>query len=73
MMEPNPPPGTRQERGFQLRVAPEGDTGYRLELHQARAGNSSSGSEGFVLLARIKGEPLKAIIDQVLAALRKGG
>lgn len=65
------PPG-RRDPGFELRIVPDGDTSYGLELHQARAGKGQAPAE-FVCLVRLKGEPLKAIIDQVLAALRKAG
>jgi len=67
---------------FDLRVTPEGDTGYGLGLHQevsspARAAAAAAPDDlpdaGFACLVRLKGEPLKAVIDQVLAALRKAG
>lgn len=72
-MRPSRHTATQQNRGFHLRVTAEGDTGYSLELHQAPGGNGTTASDDFVRLVHIKGEPLKAVIDQVLTALRKAG
>jgi hypothetical protein len=66
-------PAIRQDSGFELRVRPEGDTGYSVELYQASAGRGRTDPAEFVCLVRIGGEPLKAIIDQVLVALRRSG
>lgn len=73
MMETAVHAAVRPESGFLLRVVPEGDTGYGLELQQVAVGNGRADPQAVASLARLKGEPLKAIIDQVLTALRKCG
>jgi hypothetical protein len=58
---------------FELRVEPRGETGYAVALFQALPGNGKAEPEAFVPLVRLHGDPLKAVIDQVLAALRRAG
>jgi hypothetical protein len=56
---------------FELVVEADGDTGYALVLMQAPPGGLQLG--GYRRMVRLHGDPLKAIIDQVLTALRKAG
>ncbi len=69
MTDPTSRPSSRPGAGFLLRVVPEGDAGYSLDLCQS--GNRPEAEPAS--LVRLKGDPLKAIIDQVLGALRKAG
>ncbi len=61
------------EQAYEIRVLPDGDTAYALELWQAPIGNSHAGAERMARLARIEREPLKAIVDQILSALKRSG
>jgi len=57
---------------FRLAVHPTGD-GYALELLQAPAQGTDPDAAAFRPLARLGGDNLRAVVDQVLAALRHAG
>ena len=67
-----PAAGQRPEPTFELRVLPRGDIGYGLALFRP-ASHSQGGASTDELVVRIWGNPLRGIVDQVLAAIRRAG
>jgi len=61
------------EQAYEIRVLPEGHSAYALELWQAPIGNGHGGAENMARLACIAREPLKAVVDQILGALKRCG
>lgn len=61
------------DQAYEIRVLPEGDSAYALELWQAPVGNGHAGVDKMARLVRISREPLKAIVDQILGALKRSG
>ena len=59
------------ERAFELRVQPESQGEYALKLFQSPAGRTTNGHMECV--ARIHGDPLRIVIEPVLAAIRRAG
>jgi hypothetical protein len=62
-----------RERTFELRVLPRGDRSYGLALFQARPGRGSGREPEFTPVVRIWGDPLRVVLDQVLAFVKKAG
>ena len=60
---------------FELHVQPNADSRYELALFQQPHRNSirNGRSEEWRLVAKINGQPLRSVLDQVLAAIRKAG
>lgn len=60
---------------FELRVEVDRSGDYGLALFRLPArGESLNGSgDGWQLVARVQGTPLRAVMDQVLAAIKQGG
>lgn len=67
-------PGTdrNSDSSFELRVLPRDDIGYGLALFR-RATLGHHGLDGRELVVRIWGNPLRGIVDHVLAAIRHAG
>ena len=63
----------RHEQQFELRVMPRGDAGYGLVLYETRIGATSGNGADPARVVRVWGEPLKAVIHQVLDAVRRSG
>jgi hypothetical protein len=63
------------DESFELRIQPNGDSQYGLALYQRphRAQDSKGNAEDWQLVARVRGQPMRAVIDQVLAAVKKAG
>ena len=60
------------EPAYELRVQPRDDIGYGIALHRrgsSRSGNVPDGEQ----VVRVWGDPLLAILDQVLAVIRRAG
>jgi hypothetical protein len=57
---------------FQLRVFPQGASAYGVALYEHRAQGDDE-EPGFDKVVQVWGDPLRAIIDSVLGALRKCG
>ena len=75
----SPPPASRSSAAlhpspapaFELRVEPRGDIGYGIALYRSStAANPVADAEQVV---RIWGDPLRGIMDQVLAVIRRAG
>ena len=62
-------------RTFELRVEVEQTGDYGLALYRLPArGESRNGSgDGWQLVARVHGTPMRAVMDQILAALKQAG
>ena len=59
------------EPAYELRVQPRGDIGYGIALYRSStAANPVADAEQVV---RIWGDPLRGIMDQVLAVIRRAG
>ncbi|MGD0044351.1 MAG: hypothetical protein ABSE84_28765 [Isosphaeraceae bacterium] len=63
------------EEAFELRVQPNGESQYGLALFQKphRNLNRTGKVEEWQLVVRVHGQPMKAVLDQVLATIKKGG
>lgn len=65
---------TKNGHTFELRVFPRGKTAYGIALYEHRAGGSSTSTEPVLdKIVQVWGDPLRSIIDTVLAALRHSG
>jgi hypothetical protein len=62
-----------RERQFELRVFAHGKEGYGLALYQTRPGRRRRGEREMERLVQVAGDPLRAVMDQVLGALRRAG
>ncbi len=60
---------TGETRLFELRVLPREGSSYGMALYQPEPGRSSRTEK----VVQIWGDPLRAVMDLVLAALRQGG
>lgn len=60
------------DRRFELRVVPRAERSYGLALFQARPGGNGR-DPGFAPVVRIWGDPLRIVLDQVLAVVKKAG
>ena len=60
---------------FELRVQANGDAHYGLALFQKphREHDASGREEGWQMVVRIHGQPMRAVLDQVLATIKKAG
>ena len=63
--------GPRPAPTLALHVVPQGDTGYGLAL--VRTATISDGEADGELVVRVWGDPLRAVMDQVLGAIRRAG
>ncbi len=63
------------DEAFELRVQPNGDSHYGLALFQKphRDLDRSGKVEEWRLVVRVHGQPMKAVLDQVLATIKKAG
>ena len=57
------------EPAYELRVQPHDDIGYGIALHRRGPGTASEDEQ----VVRVWGDPLLAILDQVLAVIRRAG
>lgn len=58
---------------FELVVIPISDEGYGLALYQARMGASNGKSSSPEKVVQVWGEPLRAVIDRVISAIKHSG
>lgn len=56
---------------FELQVIPRGDAAYGLALYQKRPRANGAPDTGPAKVVQVWGDPLRCVMDQVLAALRK--
>lgn len=56
---------------FELRVVPKGDAAYGLALYQNRPNRNGAAKADPVRVVQVWGDPLRAVMDHVLVALRK--
>lgn len=70
-----PPPEPDPERPFVLYALPEADGGYRVALYQWMQRNGEVGvrAPGAFWSIELGGDPLRAVADHLLAALRTNG
>lgn len=63
------------DEAFELRVHANGDSHYGLALFQRphRDQGRNGASEDWQLVVRVHGQPLRAVLDQVLATIKKAG
>lgn len=61
------------DRRFELRVLPRGERSYGLALLQARSVGRNGRGREFVPVVRVWGDPLRVVLDQVLAVVKKAG
>src|SRR5208337_2249679 len=66
---------TMADDAFELKVQPNGESQYGLALFQKphRDLDRSGKAEDWQLVVRVHGQPMKAVLDQVLAAIKKAG
>lgn len=63
----------RGEPQFELRIIPRDRDTYGLALYQSRVGNPSTNGHAESRVVQVWGDPLKAVIDHVLDAVRRSG
>jgi hypothetical protein len=63
------------DESFELRVQPNGDAQYGLALFQKphRNRDRHGNAEEWQPVVQVHGQPLRAVLDQVLAAIKKAG
>jgi len=63
------------DEAFELRVQPNGESQYGLALFQKphRDLDRTGKVEEWQLVVRVHGQPLKAVLDQVLATIKRAG
>src|SRR5271157_637824 len=63
------------DEAFELRVQPNGESQYGLALFQKphRDLDRTGKVEEWQLVVRVHGQPMKAVLDQVLATIKKAG
>lgn len=63
------------DEAFELRVQTDGESEYGLALFQKphRDQGRNGTTEDWQLVVKLHGQPLKAVLDQVLAAIKKAG
>ncbi|OJW08008.1 MAG: hypothetical protein BGO49_20680 [Planctomycetales bacterium 71-10] len=63
------------DEAFELRVQADGESQYGLALFQKPSRDQSRNgmTEDWQLVVKVHGQPLKAVLDQVLAAIKKAG
>lgn len=66
------PVTTAGPKGYELRVEPLAREGYAVSLWQAVLGVTDRNQDARSLV-RVAGQPLRAVMDQVLSGLRKAG
>lgn len=60
-------------RRFELRVEPREDRGYQLSLWQSTPVRRGRGPVAPSLVARVQGDPLRLVLEQILALLKSAG
>ena len=62
-------------RPFELRVEiePSGDYGLALYRLPARGESLNGSGDGWQLVVRVNGRPMRAVMDQILAVIKRGG
>lgn len=62
-------------RPFELRVEvdPSGDYGLALFRQPARGESLNGSGDGWQLVSRVHGTPMRAVMDQILAAIKQAG
>jgi hypothetical protein len=58
---------------FELRVVPRGEKAYGLALYESRVRPRDDNGDGHTKVVQVWGDPLRAVIDQVLAAIKHAG
>jgi hypothetical protein len=60
---------------FELRIEPEHSGDYGLALYRlpARGESSNGAGDGWQLVVRVYGTPMRAVMDQILVALKQAG
>ena len=63
------------DEAFELRVQPNGESQYGLALFQKphRDVDRTGKVEEWQLVVRVHGQPMKAVLDQILATIKKAG
>ena len=63
------------DEAFELKVQPNGESQYGLALFQKphRDLDRTGKAEEWQLVVRVHGQPLRAVLDQVLASIKKAG
>jgi hypothetical protein len=63
------------DEAFELRVQANGESQYGLALFQKphREHDDTGKAEDWQLVVRVHGQPMKAVLDQVLATIKKAG
>ena len=63
------------DKPFELRVVPEGSSEYWLALYEmpARSRNLQGNSNEWQLVVRVRGTPMRAMMDRVLMTIKKEG
>jgi hypothetical protein len=63
------------DEAFKLRVQPNGESQYGLALFQKphRDFDRTGKVDDWQLVVRVHGQPMKAVLDQVLATIKKAG
>ena len=63
------------DEAFELRVQANGESQYGLALFQKphRDHDRSGKAEEWQLVVRVHGQPMKAVLDQVLSTIKKAG
>ena len=63
------------DKPFELRVVPEKPPGYWLALYEmpARSRNLEGNGQDWQLIVRVRGIPMKAVVDQILTAIKRAG
>lgn len=58
---------------FELRVYPRADGSYALALYQAPLAPAASGEIPLLRVVQVASDPLRSVLDQVLAAVKHAG
>lgn len=63
------------DKPFELRVVPNGSREYWLALYEmpARSQNLEGDSHDWHQVVRVRGVPMRAVIDQIMATIKKAG
>jgi len=63
------------EKPFELRVVPDKSSDYWLALYEmpARSKHLDGNSSDWRLVVRVRGTPMRAVIDQILATIKRAG
>lgn len=64
---------TKARRHYELRVVPGKGSTYGLALFQRPLGNDQGGEVEMERVVQVWGDPLRAVMDQVLAVIKRAG